>query len=186
MGKLLAATCVLGLAALWPAQAIAQRAVYLVRHAEKQDDALSPNGKLQAGKLAVLLRDAGINAIYTTQIKRTKETAAPLKALIEANGDTVRIEELTLSGDFLKNINDEMRLDSYAKSAAKTVRQKSADEIVLIIGHDNTVPAIIAAFGYKPKITIQNTEFDRLFLLIPKANGGAATPGFLHIAHYAQ
>jgi phosphohistidine phosphatase SixA len=186
MRKVLVATCVIALAAWWPQQALAQRAVYLVRHADKQDDSLSADGKLQAGKLAVLLKDAGITAIYTTQFKRTKQTAAPLKALIEANGGTVRLETLKIGNDFLAHLDDLGLLESYAKSAAKTVREKSADEIVLIVGHDNTVPAIIKALGYQPKVTIQPTEFDHLFLLIPKGTGGSAAPGFLHLAHYAQ
>jgi phosphohistidine phosphatase SixA len=186
MGKMFVAMCVIPLAAWWPPQALAQRAVYLVRHAEKQDDALSANGKLQAGKLAVFLKDAGITAIYTTQFKRTQETAAPLKALIEANGDTVRLETLTIGDDFLAHLDDLSLLESYAKSAAKTVREKSADEFILIVGHDNTVPAIIKALGFQPKVTIQPTEFDHLFLLIPKGTGDLAAPGFLHIAHYAE
>jgi broad specificity phosphatase PhoE len=186
MGKVLVATFVMALAAWLPSPALAQRAVYLIRHAEKQDDALSANGKIQAGKLAVLLKDAGITAIYTTQFKRTQQTAAPLKALIEANGGTVRLEELTIGDDLLAHLDDLSLLEAYAKSAAKTVREKSADEIVLIVGHDNTVPAIIKALGYQPKVTIQTTEFDHLFLLIPRGSGGSVAPGFVHIAHYAQ
>ena len=59
-----------------------QRTVVVVRHADKIDDTddavLSPTGEAQAKRLAHVLKDVGIGAIYTTQFKRTIHTAAPL------------------------------------------------------------------------------------------------------------
>src|SRR4030095_10522417 len=59
-----------------------QRTVVVVRHADKIDDTddavLSPTGEAQAKSLAHVLKDLGISAIYTTQFKRTIQTAAPL------------------------------------------------------------------------------------------------------------
>ena len=68
--------------------------VIVVRHAERADDGASPGtsmaaspdpelseaGKARALKLAAMLGDAGIVAIYTTEYRRTKNTAAPLAA----------------------------------------------------------------------------------------------------------
>ena len=69
-------------AAAVPAQA--QKAVFLVRHAEKVDESedplLSAAGKARARALARSLRTAGVKAIYVTQYKRTGLTAAPLAA----------------------------------------------------------------------------------------------------------
>ena len=64
-----------------------QRTVVVVRHADKIDDTddavLSPTGEDQAKRLAHVLKDVGIRAIYTTQFKRTIQTAAPLADLLK-------------------------------------------------------------------------------------------------------
>src|SRR5947199_10426924 len=58
--------------------------IILIRHAEKiidpnnPDVDLSPAGQARAQELARMFGDAGINAIYATQYKRTQETVKPL------------------------------------------------------------------------------------------------------------
>ena len=56
--------------------------VVLVRHADHAaggaDPGLSPAGVHRAGVLARILADAGITAIFTSDLRRTKETAKPL------------------------------------------------------------------------------------------------------------
>ena len=58
--------------------------VILVRHAEKkiepnnQDPDLTPEGVERAQEIARMFGEAGINAIYATQYKRTQQTVKPL------------------------------------------------------------------------------------------------------------
>src|SRR6185503_6279489 len=58
--------------------------VILVRHAEKKlepenpDPDLTPEGVARAQEIARVFGDAGINAIYATQYKRTQQTVKPL------------------------------------------------------------------------------------------------------------
>jgi broad specificity phosphatase PhoE len=58
--------------------------VILVRHAEKklepnnQDPDLAPEGVERAHEIARVFVDAGVNAIYATQYKRTQQTVKPL------------------------------------------------------------------------------------------------------------
>ena len=58
--------------------------VIIIRHAEKiidpnnPDVDLSPAGQARAQELARMFGDAGVNAIYATQYKRTQETVKPL------------------------------------------------------------------------------------------------------------
>src|SRR6266700_3327329 len=62
--------------------ASAQPVVVIVRHGEKatnggNDPDLSSAGRARADALARILKDSGITAIFTTEFKRTQETAAP-------------------------------------------------------------------------------------------------------------
>jgi len=38
----------------------------------------------------------------------------------------------------------------------------------LLVGHTGTVPALLKALGHPVEIKIPETEFDNLFVLIPK------------------
>ena len=57
----------------------AQPVVVIVRHAEKanggNDPDLSSAGRARANELARILKDSGITAIFSTEFKRTQETA---------------------------------------------------------------------------------------------------------------
>jgi phosphohistidine phosphatase SixA len=165
--------------------AFGQRAVYLVRHAEKAGDDLTATGKKQAEQLATLLNDSGITAIYTSQFERTKKTAEPLTQKLKAKGIAVRQETLPLSDDLLNAPEDSALLAEYGKKAAKTVKENSAADIVLIVGHDMTVPAIIKALGSNVPVKVEPTEFDRLFQVVPRGESDARPPGFFQVGHYA-
>lgn len=148
----------LGLAALFGAAALpaaAQPLVYLVRHGERQelanDPGLSPAGEARAQRLAAMLADSGLRAIYTTPYRRTMEHAAP----------TAR--RLGLTPVVLPARDTEALL--------ARLRSHGSDEAVLVVGHSNTLPAVLHGLGYRAEVTIAEDEFDRLFVLVP---GGVA------------
>jgi broad specificity phosphatase PhoE len=140
--------------------------VVLVRHAEKEtapassaggsggmqasgDVSLTDAGRVRARLLASMLKDAGITAIFTSSARRTKETAAPLAearhltpAVIAEDSARVRAQVLAAPG-----------------------ASPHAPPRVLIVGHSNTVPALIAALGGPADVTIGDPEFDGLFIL---------------------
>ena len=91
------------------------------------------------------LADAGIQAIYVTQYRRTQDTARPLA------------EKLNLKA-----------LQTPPSNEALAIRLKSQhpNDVVLMVGHSNTIPAIIKALG-GPGVTIADNEFDNLFVLAP-------------------
>src|SRR5215471_13180318 len=74
----------LALLLLLAGPASARAAVFVVRHAEKQteengkDVPLSEAGRARAARLAAMLRDLHIAAIYSTDTVRTLSTAEPL------------------------------------------------------------------------------------------------------------
>jgi len=40
-----------------------------------------------------------------------------------------------------------------------------------VVGHSNSVPALLKGLGYSAEIKIPETEFDNLFVLIPANDG---------------
>lgn len=160
-----------------------QRAVYLVRHAERppQGDELTIHGKEQADQLARLLEQAGITMVVTSQFERTKQTAAKLTATLLAKGIDVRTKVAGLPQTLLDHPEDPIALANYANSVVSTIKTAAPNEVILVVGHDLTVPAIIRAFGYKSELTINSDEYERLFVLVPRSD---LPPGFLHIPKY--
>jgi len=138
----------LGLATLLALPALTAD-IYLVRHAEKQTDAtndpdLTETGRLRAANLAVMLKSAEITRVFTTDFKRTRETAAPVA---EVAG--VEIE-----------IYDPKALDSLA------ARLLESTDNALVVGHSNTTPELVDLLGGEggPPI-VEAWEYDRLYLL---------------------
>ena len=60
----------------------AQHVVFLVRHAEQasgsDDPPLTEAGQRRARALVTVLKDAGLTAIYVSELQRTMQTAEPL------------------------------------------------------------------------------------------------------------
>lgn len=160
LASLLALLCVLGAAA--HAQD-APTVVIVVRHAEKaadggDDPGLSEAGLKRAQELVELAEEAGVNAVYTTQFKRSQDTAKPLAARLSVPVTPVEINRENAAG--------------YPAKLAKDVLAKHAGQTVLVIGHSNTVPAIVEAFGAKRPAAIDDaTEFDRVFVLVVPKSG---------------
>jgi phosphohistidine phosphatase SixA len=166
----------LALAALLavPAGASAQRAttVILVRHAEKvttdprdPNPGLSPQGEQRARNLARTLRRKHVSAIVTTQLARTKLTAQPLADLRH-----VAPEEVQVGRD----------AQAHAAAVAELIRTRHAGQTVLVVGHSNTVPKIIAALGGPVLGDLCETAYDNLFTLVIPARGA---PRLAH-THY--
>jgi len=137
------------LLALFASAAGAQSIVFIVRHAEKatsggNDPDLSEAGRARAEVLAKMLQDAGITAIYATEFKRTQQTAAPLaKALA--------IESTTLPANDITTLTSKLR---------------DSKENALVVGHTNTIPNLIKALGIVAPISIPETDYDNLFILV--------------------
>jgi phosphohistidine phosphatase SixA len=122
--------------------------ILLVRHADidrppaSSDPGLNDAGRARAEELAHVVGSAGVTTVFTSPLRRTKETAEPAcKALgIDAS---------------------EM---PPAAAVAAAARAGSLGGVVLIAGHSNTVPEVITALGAPPPV-IGETEFDNLFVV---------------------
>ena len=125
---------------------LAQVTVILTRHAEKaasppKDPDLTEAGQRRAQLLASMLADSGVDAIYVTEFKRTQQTAAPL-------AERVHLKPTVLSD---------------TQQLVQAIRGRQSG-VVVVVGHSNTVPAIIAALG-GPKLSIADPEYNNLFVL---------------------
>ena len=133
----------------------AQKAVVLVRHAEKVDESndplLSTAGLARAQTLARHLRTAGVKAIYVTQYKRTALTAAPLAL-------AAGLKPIVLRADGGQELVDRLRRDH-------------ADDVVLVVGHSDSVPETLGLLGHTEPVTIASAEYDNLFVVVPGKGG---------------
>jgi broad specificity phosphatase PhoE len=130
--------------------------VLLVRHAEKAsetetDPALSAAGQARARARAETLADAGVSAVVVTQRRRTGDTAAPLTAARGLVPDTVPI-----GGP----------VAGHAAAVAERIRARHLGGTVLVVGHSNTVPPIMAALGARPLPDLCDGSYDQLFILV--------------------
>ena len=136
--------------------------VLLVRHAEKaaepaSDPPLTAAGVARAQALATALRDAGVTAVITTQLRRTRETAQPLAVARGLTPEIVPISRATIPGHV---------------EAAVTAIRRHPGGVVLVVGHNNSVPAIIAALGGPRLPDICESTYGDLFIL--QLSGGGA------------
>jgi broad specificity phosphatase PhoE len=149
--------------ALWSSTAAAQRVILVVRHAEKQSEGsekempLSAAGKQRAMRLAQLLSRAGVTAVYVTDTVRARETGAPLAR--EANVALKIYDTRDAKGNMT------------AEPLAARLKEDEKDGVVLVVGHSNTVPDIIAAYGVREAVRIGSDDYGDLFLLVPQPSG---------------
>lgn len=128
--------------------------VYLVRHAEKSTENpsnpdLSAKGYVRADSLASQLKEAGINIIITTHLKRTIETALPL-----ARQRGITPEIVAITGSTADHVD----------SVAAVVRRHMGSRI-LVVGHSNTVGKIAEALGAPHIGDLCDNEYSDLIIL---------------------
>jgi broad specificity phosphatase PhoE len=136
------------LAAAWLVASWGSTTIVLVRHAEKlpdnDDPGLSAAGYAHAERLAVMLEHAGLAAIYVSEARRTQETAAPVAAVTGVEPHVMRAE--------LRN-----RL-------VRRLKWRHRNEVVLVVGHSNTVPAIAEALG-APIGTVEADDYSGFWVI---------------------
>jgi TonB family protein len=125
--------------------------VILVRHAERgpaspNDPVLTAEGQQRAERLARMLGNTPISAIYTTPFARTRGTAAPLAA-----ARALTPIEVPLSPDYASDI------------VARVHEQRGGTFVV--VGHSNSTRDVLRAFGVRNAPEIPETDYDNLFIL---------------------
>jgi len=122
--------------------------VILVRHADKDtnfvgaDPPLSAAGMLRAQELARVLGDVPFSTIYVTPWARNRQTAEPLARRL---GDTLTVVDAI--GETVRSIG------------------RHPGEAVLVVGHSNTLPQILAALTQRSELDTLRVGYDDLFVL---------------------
>lgn len=124
--------------------------IIFVRHAEKADDGtrnppLSVYGQHRALRLAQLLHLSEVSGIYSTPFLRTQQTVEPLA------------QQLGLDIQAYPPLELEALDDLVSQQGGKTL---------LIVGHSNTVPAMVNHLLGEEKLSqLDENEYDKIFVV---------------------
>lgn len=134
--------------------------VIVVRHAEKlvdgsADPALAPEGAARAARLARQLAPAGLEAIYVTPTRRSRDTAAPLA---------------TATGTPLVEVDGKDAVGLVAR-----IRAEHRGGTVLVVGHSNTIGPIVRALGGEAPLEVPESDYDEVFVVSEPTLGPTTT-----------
>jgi broad specificity phosphatase PhoE len=139
----------------WFFESQATTTIIFVRHAEKalepaDDPGLSEAGQRRAAELARQLVDAdviaGIDAVYATPYRRTQETAQPIADALDLPINTYDASD--------------------TEEVLETILNDHKGKIILVVGHSNTVPVLIANLGASKNVPpIHESEYDNIYII---------------------
>ncbi len=132
--------------------------IILVRHAERvggmaPDALLSPAGEERARQLGEVLKDAGIQRIFVTDVRRTQQTAEPIAARLHLKPTVIAKADLD--------------------ALVSQLRKLDRNETVLVVGHADTVPLMVERLGGGATPAFRENEYDRMTVLFLGADGNA-------------
>jgi broad specificity phosphatase PhoE len=130
--------------------------LYLVRHAEKQenggkDPGLTGSGRERAARLAKWLKPRKLEAVWSSDFRRSRETAGPA-----ADGLNLPLR-----------LYDVDALEAFAPQLLAEGRN------ALVVGHSNTSPELAGLLCGCPVAPIPESEYERIWRLTVR--DGAAT-----------
>ena len=116
------------------------------------DPPLLPVGAARAAALDRMLGDVVLQGIWSSDTQRTRDTAGP----------TATARDMPLK------FYDPRDSDALVK------RLKAAGGTHLVVGHSNTVPALVHALGGVKGPDLPETEYDRLMVVVVPETGPPA------------
>ena len=139
----------------WFFESQATTTIIFVRHADKglvppEDPGLSVAGQRRVAELTRQLVDAdviaGVDAVYSTPYRRAQETARPVADALN------------------------LPINNYDANDTEAVLEKILKEhkgkIILVVGHSNTVPVLIANLGASKRVPpIHENEYDNIYII---------------------
>jgi phosphohistidine phosphatase SixA len=153
----------------WAALSASTTTVYVLRHAEALPDAgpdpsLSPAGAQRAGRLRQVFGAApgnfALDGILVSEFRRTQETARPL-------ADALGVPVIVVPADD-------------PSAVARRALKEFPGGRVLIIGHSNTVPAIVRSLSGQEVPAMGEAEFGTVYV-IARPRFSPASVSVLHL-----
>ncbi|MGD9264457.1 MAG: phosphoglycerate mutase family protein [Lysobacterales bacterium] len=122
--------------------------LYLVRHAEKQDDgsrdpALTAEGQQRADKLAAWLEDKSIENVWSSDFQRTRDTALPTAGKL---GLGLNLYDPLKHPVLIRNLLGQRHT-------------------ALVVGHSNTIPKLARMLCECEIADMDEDEYDRLIVI---------------------
>lgn len=129
--------------------------VFLIRHAEKAqepagDPVLSEAGRQRAARLPALLANALPALVIASQYQRTQLSAQPV-----ADAAGLAVTVMAVGKDD----------GTYPQRVLDAICALQDGATAVVVGHSNTVPAMVSAWTGEPVAPIADDEFDRLFVV---------------------
>lgn len=138
-------------------RSVTTTSVFVLRHAEKQlgtiaDPPLTDEGEQRALRLAIMFASPNgstgrVTAIYASDTRRAQQTAAPLAQRLGLTVLTYPVGDI--------------------EGLARSIRHDCKGGVVVVIGHSNTVPKIVAALGAglwsESSLAQPETDFGSIF-----------------------
>jgi len=139
-------------------QQIKPLTIFLVRHAEKKsgnNPALTIEGQQRAKKLAAMLEKVELDAVFSTNYKRTQATAAPTAAIHQ-------LDILDYSPRELKAFSAMLENDYAGKN-------------ILVVGHSNTTPTLCGLLENNPAYdAFDESDYGNLIIITIADDGRKA------------
>ena len=137
----------------------AQEAVFVIRHAEQEhiggvDAGLLPEGRERAADWATILRPSGLDLVVTSEIKRSRSTGTII-------AETLEVPRVEFSRGASSGI-------------AEFLRENYPEDVILVVGHSETIPILLRSFGYSDTFPISRSAYGWLFIVTPLENGPPA------------
>ena len=151
-----AAALAIAILAIWVWMTAGSTTVIVIRHAEKDlsvsvtDPPLSQAGQQRAELLARMFGDAQVlghvDAIYVSPALRNRQTAAPLAARLGVDENVVPADD--------------------PRALARRALSEHRGGRILIVGHNDTVPKIVAALSGNPDIPpLGDQEYGTMYIV---------------------
>ncbi len=130
--------------------------VILVRHAEKESGGIDPSlteaGRAWADELARFASREGVGGVISSPARRTLETATPAAETVGVGVLIVPIHP------------GENRIEEHADTVVRLMEAHPETRAWLLVGHSNTVPALIARLG-GPPVVIGEDDYGAIYLV---------------------
>ncbi len=127
------------------------RIVFIVRHGDTdpaagRDPDLTEQGRARAARLARVLADEPLGAVYVTDTARSRQTAVPLAGA--------------------RGIEPGVYPATDTESLSDSIQALPEGAGVLVVAHSNTVPMLIARLGGPKLPDLAHDDFSRLYAVV--------------------